>query len=200
MATRALLAVAVAMAAVLATAHAASYTVGAPAGSWDLRTNYTRWASSINFRAGDQLVFKYSRTAHNVVEVSKADYDSCSGSSPLATFQTGDDAVPLPAAGVTRYFICGVPGHCDAGMKLAVRVEAAAGPNAAAPSPAPMASMPPRAARPPTMVATPGAEAPAAAAGRPAMPPSSSAAPAYGVESLVGLGVAAVVAGLVALY
>ncbi|KAL6857268.1 hypothetical protein ACP4OV_018650 [Aristida adscensionis] len=187
-ATRAVLAVAVALAAVVGTVHGASYTVGAPAGSWDTRTNYTRWASGINFRAGDQLVFKYSRTAHNVVEVNKADYDSCSGAAPLATFQTGDDAVPLPAAGVTRYFICTVPGHCDAGMKLAVRVQqAAAGPNAAAPSsPAPVASMAPRAvpARPPAT----------------AMPPSSSAAPAA-VESLVGVVSAAVVAaGLMALY
>ena len=46
----------VSMAAVVGTtAHGASYTVGAPSGSWDLRTNYTRWASGINFRAGDQL-------------------------------------------------------------------------------------------------------------------------------------------------
>ncbi|WP_323677939.1 phytocyanin family protein, partial [Halorubellus sp. PRR65] len=89
-----LLLIAMAMAAVLGTAHGASYTVGAPAGSWDLRTNYTNWASSITFRAGAQLVFKYTRGAHDVVEVSKADYDSCSGSSPLAPFQTGDDTVP----------------------------------------------------------------------------------------------------------
>jgi hypothetical protein len=37
--TRALLLVAVAVATVLGTAHGASYTVGAPAGSWHLRTN-----------------------------------------------------------------------------------------------------------------------------------------------------------------
>ena len=54
MAAKALLVVAMA-AAVLGTALGASYTVGAPGGSWDLRTNYTRWASNINFRAGDQL-------------------------------------------------------------------------------------------------------------------------------------------------
>ncbi|GJN39721.1 hypothetical protein PR202_gb28857 [Eleusine coracana subsp. coracana] len=70
-------------------------------------------------------VFKYSRALHNVLEVSKADYDSCSGSNPINAVQTGDDTIALPAGGVTRYFICGVPGHCDDGMKLAVRVEAA---------------------------------------------------------------------------
>ncbi|PAN33526.1 hypothetical protein PAHAL_6G027200 [Panicum hallii] len=187
---RALLAVAVAVAAVLGTARGASYTVGAPAGSWDLRTNYTRWASGVGlFRAGDRLVFRYPRAAHNVVEVSRADYDACSGSAPLATFATGDDAVPLPAGGVTRYFICGVPGHCDGGMKLAVRVEAAdataGAPNAAAaPSPAPMA--------------TPGARAPAAG-GPAAAPPSSSAAPAA-VQPLFGFSLAVVVAGLMAFF
>jgi hypothetical protein len=126
-------------------------------------------------------VFKYARGAHDVLEVSKADYDSCSGSSPLATFQTGDDTVPLPAGGVTRYFICGVPGHCAGGMKLAVRVEAAAStvPNAAAPTPVPVA-LAPRAAGP--SVAVP--------------PSSSSDASAGSVVSLAGLGLAAFVASL----
>jgi hypothetical protein len=53
--SRAVLLLAVAMAEVLRTARGAIYTVGAPAGSWDLQTNYANWASSINFRAGDQL-------------------------------------------------------------------------------------------------------------------------------------------------
>lgn len=52
-------------AAVLGVAHGASYTVGAPAGSWDLQTNYTRWASAITFRAGDQL-----GTIHNLHDLS----------------------------------------------------------------------------------------------------------------------------------
>jgi hypothetical protein len=234
--TRALLVLAVAV--LIGTAHGATYTVGAPAGSWDLSTNYTRWASGVAFRAGDRLVFKYSPAAHNVVEVSKADHDSCSSARPLATFATGDDTVPLPAAGVTRYFICGVPGHCDGGMKLAVRIEGAT----AAPSPAPVAAAPRRAARPPTTAAapspatvamppraartpssapppapavgmapraaavpptatTPGAEVPAAGSGSlPAVPPSNSATAPARVGSLVGLGLGAAVAALMALY
>ncbi|TVU43446.1 hypothetical protein EJB05_09919 [Eragrostis curvula] len=153
-------------------AHGGSCTVGAPAGSWDLRSNYTTWASSINFRARDQLGFKYSRSIHN----------------------TGDDTITLTADGVTRYFICGVPGHCDAGMKLAVRVEAGAtaGPNAAAPSPMPVA-MAPRAAGPPMGTPTAGGR-------RPGLPPSSSAASAGSVGSLVGVGLAAIVAGLLTFY
>ena len=70
-------------------------------------------------------MFKYSSAAHDVVEVSKAGYDSCSASSPIATYQTGNDTVQLPTGSVTRYFICGVPGHCAAGMKLAVTVQPA---------------------------------------------------------------------------
>ena len=34
---------------------------------------------------------------------------------------TGSDTVRLDGAG-ERYFICGAPGHCAAGMKLQVRV------------------------------------------------------------------------------
>jgi hypothetical protein len=187
--TRALLVVAVAVAAVLGTAHGASYTVGAPAGSWDLSTNYTSWASGLRFNAGDQLVFKYSRTAHNVLEVSKADYDSCSNARPRNSFRTGDDLVLLPTGGVTYYFICGVPGHCDGGMKLAVKVEAAAPTAGGAPKAAPAPSP-----------ATPGARTPAASGPAAAAPPSSSAAPAAALQFLVGLSVAAVVANLMAFF
>ena len=190
--TRALLVVAAALAAAAAaigTAHGASYTVGAPAGSWDLRTNYTLWASGVTFRVGDQLVFKYPRAAHNVLEVSRADHDACSSASPLNAFSTGDDVVPLPAGGVTRYFICGVPGHCDNGMKLAVRVQAGAPGFAAAPSPPVATGAAPRAALPPM-----------SAAGAPtvAMPPASSPASACVEGSLVGLVLSAVVASLMA--
>ncbi|KAL5229777.1 hypothetical protein ABZP36_028553 [Zizania latifolia] len=113
-----------AAAAVIRTALGASYTVGAPSGSWDLQSNYIQWASNMEFSVGDHLVFNYSRVAHNVLEVSKADYDSCNISRPIATFQTGNDTVQLAAVG-SRYFVCGVSSHCAAGMKVAVQVQAA---------------------------------------------------------------------------
>ncbi|KAF8712830.1 hypothetical protein HU200_028603 [Digitaria exilis] len=210
-----------AMATFLSTAHAASYTVGAPAGSWGLGTNYTLWSAGVTFRAGDQLVFKYAGGAHDVLEVTKADHDACSTSNPLATFATGDDVVTLVPGGVTRYFICGVPGHCAAGMKLAVTVVVGAA--SPSPSPAPVAMAPRAAARPPvTTVAAHPSPAPVAMApraGRPAMAtpagaraqaagglpaavsPSSSAAAEDGVgRSLVGLALGAAVAALMALY
>jgi hypothetical protein len=83
---------------VLGTALGASYTVGAPRGSWDTQTNYVQWTSGIKFLAGDQVLFRYSRAAHNVVEVSKVDYDACSASSPIASTSSRS---PAPAAGTS---------------------------------------------------------------------------------------------------
>ncbi|KAF0924528.1 hypothetical protein E2562_010173 [Oryza meyeriana var. granulata] len=184
MAAKALLLVAMASA-MLGTALGATYTVGAPRGSWDLSTNYVQWVSNISFRIGDQIVFKYSPSAHDVVEVSKADYDSCSSSSPVTTFNSGDDTIPLAAAG-TRYFICSFNGHCAGGMKVAIKVDATTGSN---PAPSPITPRPrtPEAMAPNAM--------PPTAGGQP-VPPSSSASKPAGVASLVGLSLGAIVAGL----
>ncbi|KAL6857270.1 hypothetical protein ACP4OV_018652 [Aristida adscensionis] len=116
-----LLAVTVAAALLFAAASGATYTVGEPGGSWDLHTNYTAWASSIVFHPGDVLVFKNSPAAHATVEVSRAGYRSCSPEKPVSGPRAGDLTVQLTDTG-RRYFICGVPGHCAAGMKLEVRV------------------------------------------------------------------------------
>ncbi|TVU43445.1 hypothetical protein EJB05_09918, partial [Eragrostis curvula] len=116
-----LLAIAIVVAAAaFTTASGATHTVGDPGGSWDLQTNLTAWASSIDFQSGDELVFNYSAATHDVVEVDRSGYRSCSAASPVSKFKTGDDTIQLGGVGV-RYFICGVPGHCAAGMKLEVR-------------------------------------------------------------------------------
>jgi len=121
----AVVAIIVAAATVLGTASGANYTVGEPGGSWDLRTNLTAWSSTVDFHPGDQLVFKYDASAHDVVEVTQAGYRSCSAASPVsAALRTGSDAVRLDGGGSassrrsTRYFICSVPGHCDAGTNI----------------------------------------------------------------------------------
>ncbi|EER96398.1 hypothetical protein BDA96_02G146000 [Sorghum bicolor] len=140
MATSKLALVAVMAAAVLlGMASAATYNVGEPSGSWDLRTNYGTWVSSKRFHPGDQIVFKYSPQAHDVVEVSKADYDSCSNANPIATHNSGNDAIALASPG-TRYFICGFPGHCTGGMKIQIDVVPSA--NSLAPAGAPSANSP----------------------------------------------------------
>ncbi|XP_062192546.1 mavicyanin-like [Phragmites australis] len=128
-----------AMAAVLQAAAAAvtTYTVGAPNGLWDLQTNYAEWVATKTFHPGDNITFTYSPELHDVVEVSKAGYDACSSINNVSAFRTGNDVVPLTAVG-TRYFLCGLTGHCDSGMKIRVDVVAAAGsspgPAAAAPT------------------------------------------------------------------
>ncbi|CAN6179890.1 unnamed protein product [Urochloa humidicola] len=139
MATKLVAVVAIMAAAFLGAASAATYNVGEPGGSWDLRTNYGDWAASKRFHPGDQLVFKYSPQAHDVLEVSKADYDSCSTASPIATHNSGNDAIALTSPG-TRYFICGFTGHCDGGMKLQVDVVPSA--TSLAPAGAPEANAP----------------------------------------------------------
>ncbi|XP_020174176.1 mavicyanin-like [Aegilops tauschii subsp. strangulata] len=127
--------------AVLGTASAATHRVGEPGGAWDLTTDYGVWASSNKFHPGDELIFRHQAGAHNVLEVSKADYDSCNATSPITTLGAGFFTyVALPAVG-TRYFICGIPGHCTTtgtgGMKLKIDVV----PGSPSSSPAP--AMPP---------------------------------------------------------
>ncbi|CAO2167965.1 unnamed protein product [Urochloa humidicola] len=156
-----IVAAAVAAVVVLATpASGATYTVGEPRGSWDLKTDLTAWASAINFRAGDELVFKYDAAVHNVVEVDRDGYLSCSAASPVsAALRTGDDVIQLGDVSLTRYFICGVPGHCAAGMKLEVRAVCSS--TTALPPPAPPGTGAPGgiticSGGPPTVIMTPG--------------------------------------------
>ncbi|KAK4784055.1 hypothetical protein SAY86_018423 [Trapa natans] len=97
---------------------AATYIVGGPNGGWDTATDQQTWASNQSFRVGDNLVFQYY-PSHDVTEVSKAEYDSCQASNPIVAYVGGLSLIPLTSPG-KRYFICSIPGHCSAGMKLAV--------------------------------------------------------------------------------
>ncbi|XP_006661582.1 basic blue protein-like [Oryza brachyantha] len=133
--------VAMTMMVMLGMASAATYNVGEPGGAWDLNTNYANWVAQKKFHPGDQIVFKYSPQQHDVVEVNKAGYDSCSSSSSsssaIATHTTGNDAIALNSTG-TRYFICGFPGHCTTtgtgSMKIQIDVVQA---DSSTPAPAP---------------------------------------------------------------
>lgn len=104
-----------------ADAAGTTYLVGDAAG-WTRNVDYGQWLAGKAFHAGDTLVFKYNTTYHDVAWVSKGGYRRCvvspKGRAPV--YRTGYDAVRLPAG--THYFICGAPGHCQAGMKLAVKV------------------------------------------------------------------------------
>ncbi|CAN6452092.1 unnamed protein product [Victoria cruziana] len=100
----------------------ANYTVGAPNGSWDVSTSLQAWASSRTFNPGDVLIFQYT-PIHDLVEVTKADYDSCQVTNPIGTHTTGNTAITLDTVG-KRYFLCGVPGHCSLGMKMEIETVA----------------------------------------------------------------------------
>jgi len=65
-------------------------------------------------------VFNYG-AGHTVDEVSENDYKSCTLGNSITSDSSGTTTIALTTTG-PRYFICGIPGHCAAGMKLAVTV------------------------------------------------------------------------------
>ena len=81
--------------------------------------------SRTRFTIKDELQFQYPTTVHNVVEVRKAGYYACNSFSPIATFLTGNDVIPLATIG-TWYFIYGVLGYCIIDMKVQVNVKSKA--------------------------------------------------------------------------
>ncbi|XP_072967606.1 stellacyanin-like [Typha angustifolia] len=189
---------ALAMAAIFQLAVGTNYTVGAPAGSWDLQTNFTNWASSISFLTGDFLIFKYSSSQHDVLEVTMSNYGSCTTSNPISTDASGNTVVALTAPG-TRYFICGIPGHCAGGMKVQIDVSAKSAPA----TPPTSGSSPPPPPPPPSPTTTPPSQTNSPPSGvSPALapPPQGSAAgvSGLGVQEKVafafGLGVLMLVA------
>ncbi|KAA0058846.1 basic blue protein-like [Cucumis melo var. makuwa] len=99
----------------LESVEAAVYDVGGSSG-WTF--NVQNWPKGIRFRAGDILKFNYDSSIHNVVVVNKAGYASCKTPGGAKVYNTGSDQIKLPKG--QSYFICNFPGHCEAGMKIAV--------------------------------------------------------------------------------
>ncbi|XP_073010777.1 mavicyanin [Typha latifolia] len=109
------------------------HTVGDSSG-WTTGFDYSSWAAGKTFVVGDSLFFNYASGAHTVNQVSSGDYTSCSTANSINSDSSGETTLPLSTAG-THYFICGVPGHCSGGMKLAVTVAAAASTTPSSPTP-----------------------------------------------------------------
>ncbi|KAL5821632.1 hypothetical protein ACOSQ3_023514 [Xanthoceras sorbifolium] len=80
-------------------ALAAVYDVGDTVG-WTIMggVDYRKWADHKDFHVGDTL----------------KDFLSCNATSPIATYATGSDSITLKSIG-HYYFLCGFPGHCEAG-------------------------------------------------------------------------------------
>uniref|UniRef100_M4CU40 Phytocyanin domain-containing protein n=1 Tax=Brassica campestris TaxID=3711 RepID=M4CU40_BRACM len=72
---------------------------------------------------GESLASSSLHKFHNVKQVSRRDFLSCNATSALATYNSGSDTVALKNPG-HYYFLCGFPGHCQAGQKLHVLVVA----------------------------------------------------------------------------
>ncbi|KAL6647625.1 hypothetical protein ACP70R_015062 [Stipagrostis hirtigluma subsp. patula] len=187
---RAILAVAaVAALAMAQLAAAVDHKVGGD-GAWDASgSGYDAWSKKETFKPGDTISFTYS-PSHDVTEVDKAGYDACSGSKPVKSYTGGATKVTLTAPG-KRYFICAVPGHCAAGMKLEVTVAAAA-----VTAPAPGKSKPHhrRSVAPTPAPAVSPAAAPSTGESSPTAAPAPKASAAAGVgmlgaKAVVGLAV-----------
>ncbi|KAK9146681.1 hypothetical protein Sjap_006584 [Stephania japonica] len=120
-------------------------------GGWDAgTTDYEKWASSQTFNVGDTLVFKYLPNIHNVMQVTQKDFESCNPpAKAIATYTSGKDTVILKTSG-DFYFICGAPGHCDAGQKVHVKVGQGSASSSSAPAMSPKSSSSSSSTPPPT--------------------------------------------------
>ncbi|KAF0897041.1 hypothetical protein E2562_031774 [Oryza meyeriana var. granulata] len=103
-----------------ATAAAAETHVVGDSKGWGFSIAYDSWTSGKVFAAGDTLVFNYQPGVHNAVAVSAAEYRSCKVRNSADSAATAAGSAKLDLKKGVNYFICGVPGHCAAGMKLRV--------------------------------------------------------------------------------
>ncbi|KAM1060596.1 hypothetical protein ACFX13_025774 [Malus domestica] len=132
---------------------------------------YVTWAASNKFVVGDTLVFNFATNAHDVQEVPKASFDSCSSENPIGTaITTGPANITLTSAG-DHYYICTYGRHCQSGQKLAITV------SAASPGAAPSVPPPPSPTNTPPTTPSPTSNDPAACEPVPAPSPSMSGVP-----------------------
>ncbi|KAF3457164.1 hypothetical protein FNV43_RR01821 [Rhamnella rubrinervis] len=100
----------------------AVYKVGDSAGWTTIGNfNYKQWAATKTFQVGDIIKFEYSPQFHNVMRVTHAMYRSCNASAPLEAFSSGNDSYTVKTKG-HHFFMCGVPGHCQAGQRVDINV------------------------------------------------------------------------------
>ncbi|KAM7258101.1 hypothetical protein ACFE04_013842 [Oxalis oulophora] len=109
-------------------ALSADYIVGDSEG-WTAMggVDYKEWASQKSFHIGDTIEFQYNNHNHNVKQVTEEDFQQCSPASPIGTYTTGSDKIVLEKA-EHYYFLCGYPGHCQAGQKIDILVKPASSP------------------------------------------------------------------------
>ncbi|KAK1404320.1 Phytocyanin domain-containing protein [Heracleum sosnowskyi] len=80
---------------------------------------YNKWASGNRFKVTDTLRFSYKKDS--VMVVSKDDYENCVSSHPKF-FSNADSTIYILNKPGLFYFISGVSGHCEKGLKMIVKV------------------------------------------------------------------------------
>ncbi|KAF8688247.1 hypothetical protein HU200_042372 [Digitaria exilis] len=90
------------------------------------------WPNYKPFKAGDELLFSYKNGTHNVVQVNTvAQYSMCELPRNATVWSSGKDHATL-ARGMS-FFVCGIPGHCQKGMKIAQQPISSSRPKPASP-------------------------------------------------------------------
>ncbi|KAI3929206.1 hypothetical protein MKX01_006442 [Papaver californicum] len=99
---------------------AKNFHIVGDSGLWGFLEHYDSWAFKRSFVQGDVVVFKYPAEVHNTVRVSTFGYNSCEATKTesMNASWTGNDVYSLKKG--YNYFICGIPGHCNAGMKIKI--------------------------------------------------------------------------------
>ncbi|KAH7282109.1 hypothetical protein KP509_35G012300 [Ceratopteris richardii] len=101
---------------------ATQYTVGDSIG-WGLGHDMETWAAQFKFQVGDELYFPYPAGQHSVLLVTEEDYKTCNREKPVASDNGMGDMAMTLISPQTYYFICGIPGHCEQGLRLKIVVE-----------------------------------------------------------------------------
>ncbi|KAH0729522.1 hypothetical protein KY290_000645 [Solanum tuberosum] len=89
----------------VASTTAVVYEVGDSQGWIIGNIDYSQWASTKNFHVNDILVFNYNNKYHNVMQVSKQEYESCTITNPIATFNTGKDLLLFKPMVIITMFV-----------------------------------------------------------------------------------------------
>ena len=99
------------------------HVVGGKEG-WEIppnKTFYCDWAKPRVFGLNDKLVFPYREGAHNVLQVSKEDFDKCGHDKVFEQYYKGPTVVQLTKLG-DYFFYSGIGTHCEIGQKLHIKV------------------------------------------------------------------------------
>ncbi|KAL8533321.1 hypothetical protein ACS0TY_009639 [Phlomoides rotata] len=83
---------------------------------------YTNWSSSYSFQIGDTLYFDFDSGLYNVIQVSRGEFDDCTGNQPYEAAMDGPAILPLSLKGVF-YYVCNVSNYCALGLKVSVIVD-----------------------------------------------------------------------------